>query len=140
MENSDSTAPKWCSFVGLRWWAGVSRACVPSMVSCSSFGLPIHAQPLRLLEAPKWCCTKLQRDEKTGKRCNSANNGRKPQKAHSKMESQPTSADQQCKNRSTQTRPQAASHDKKHRMRTEAARTEQHTQHQTALGATKAKA
>ena len=36
-----------CS-VGLRWWAGVSRACVPSMVSCSSFGLPIHAQPLRL--------------------------------------------------------------------------------------------
>ena len=62
----------------------------------------------------------------SGKRCNSANNGRKPQKAHSKTESQPTSADQQRKNRGTQTRPQAASHDKKHRMRTEAAGTEQH--------------
>ena len=37
-----------CSVVGLRWKAGVSRACVPSMVSCSCFGLPIHAQPLRL--------------------------------------------------------------------------------------------
>ena len=53
------------------------------------------------------------------------------------MESQPTSADQRCKNRSAKTRPQAASHDKKHRMRTEAAGTEQHTQHQTALSATK---
>ena len=37
-----------CSVVGLRWWAGVSRVCVPSMVSCSSFELLIHAQPLRL--------------------------------------------------------------------------------------------
>ena len=25
-----------------------SRACVPSMLSCSSFGWPLHAQPLRL--------------------------------------------------------------------------------------------
>ena len=37
-----------CNVVGLRWWAGVSRACVPSIVSCSSFGLFIHSQPLRL--------------------------------------------------------------------------------------------
>ena len=28
--------------------AGVSCACVPSMVSCSSFGFPMHAQLLRL--------------------------------------------------------------------------------------------
>ena len=34
--------------VGLRWYAGVSCACVPSMVSCSGFGLPMHAQLLRL--------------------------------------------------------------------------------------------
>ena len=37
-----------CSVVGLRRWAGVSHVCVPSMVSCSSFGLHMHAQPLRL--------------------------------------------------------------------------------------------
>ena len=80
------------------------------------------------------------RSGNSGLRCNSANNGRKPQKAHSKTETQPTSADQRCKNRSTQTRPRAASRDKKHRMRTEAAGTEQHTQHQTALSATKPKA
>ena len=36
-----------CNDVGLRWWAGVSLACVPSLVSCSSFGLPVHAQPPR---------------------------------------------------------------------------------------------
>ena len=35
----------------------------------------------------------LQRD--AGNRCNSANNSRKPQKALSKTESRPTSADQQ---------------------------------------------
>ena len=38
-----------CSVVGLRWKAGVSYACVPSMVSCSGFGLPKHAQLLRLI-------------------------------------------------------------------------------------------
>ena len=38
-----------CSVVGLCRQAGVSCACVPSMLSCSSFGLPIYAQPLRLL-------------------------------------------------------------------------------------------
>ena len=95
------------------------------MVSCSGFGLPMHAQLLRLFV--NW------------KRCNSANNGRKPQKAHSNTDSQPASADQQCKKRSTQTRPQAASHDKKHQTRTEATGTEQHTQHQTAISATEAK-
>ena len=29
-------------------WAGVSCVCVPLMVSCSGFGLPLHAQLLRL--------------------------------------------------------------------------------------------
>ena len=38
-----------CSVVGLHWWAGVSCACVPLMVSCSGFGLPMHARLLRLL-------------------------------------------------------------------------------------------
>ena len=36
------------SVLVLRWWAGISRARVPSMVSCSSFGLPMSAQQLRL--------------------------------------------------------------------------------------------
>ena len=36
------------SVVGLRWWAGLSRAGVPSMVSCYGFGFPIHALPSRL--------------------------------------------------------------------------------------------
>ena len=49
-----------------------------------------------------------------GNRCNSANNSRKPQKAHSKTESRSTSADQQHKNGSTRTRPQKAGGDKKH--------------------------
>ena len=35
----------------------------------------------------------------SGNRCNSANNCRKPQKAHSKTESQPTSTEKRCKNR-----------------------------------------
>ena len=30
------------------WLADVSCACVPLMVSCSGFGLPMHAQLLRL--------------------------------------------------------------------------------------------
>ena len=37
-----------CCVVGLRWQADVSCACVPLMVSCSGFGLPMHAQLLRL--------------------------------------------------------------------------------------------
>ena len=37
-----------CSVFGLRWWAGVCCVCVPLMVSCSGFGLPLHAQLLRL--------------------------------------------------------------------------------------------
>ena len=32
-----------CSVVGLRWWAGVFCACVPSVASSSSFRLPGHA-------------------------------------------------------------------------------------------------
>ena len=34
-----------CSVFGLHWWAGVSYACVPSVVSCSSLWLPVHASP-----------------------------------------------------------------------------------------------
>ena len=34
--------------VGLRWLADVSCACVPLLVSCSGFGLPMHAQLLCL--------------------------------------------------------------------------------------------
>ena len=83
------------------------------------------------------CVTKRRN---SGKRCNSANDSRTPQKAHSKTDSRPTSADQQRKNRSTQTRPKAASNDKKHPTRTGAAETKQHTQHQTALSATEWKA
>ena len=67
----------------------------------------------------------LQRD--AGNRCNSANNSRKPQKALSKTESRPTSADQQHKNGSTRTRPQTAGDDKKHPMRTGAAETNKAT-------------
>ena len=37
-----------CCEVGLRWLADVSCACVPLLVSCSGFGLPMHAQLLRL--------------------------------------------------------------------------------------------
>ena len=56
-----------------------------------------------------------------GNRCHSANKSRKPQKAHSKTESRPTSADQQPKNGSTRTRPQTAGDGKKHPTRTGAA-------------------
>ena len=39
-----------CCVVGLRWLADVSCTCVPVplLVSCSGFGLPMHAQLLRL--------------------------------------------------------------------------------------------
>ena len=37
-----------CSVVGPRWWAGVSYPCVPSVVSCSRFRLPMHASPSHL--------------------------------------------------------------------------------------------
>ena len=37
-----------CCVVGVRWWADVSCACVPLMVTCSGFGLPMHARLLRL--------------------------------------------------------------------------------------------
>ena len=37
-----------CCVVGLRWLADVSCACVPLLVTCSGFGLPVHAQLLRL--------------------------------------------------------------------------------------------
>ena len=70
------------------------------------------------------CVTKRNNSEN---RCISANNSRKPQKAHSKTESQPTSADQQHNNRSTRTRPQAASNGKKHPKRIRVAETNQHT-------------
>ena len=55
-----------CCVVGLRWLADVSCACVPLLVSCSGFGLPMHAQLLRLfvthglnsdmwyLRCPRW--------------------------------------------------------------------------------------
>ena len=32
-----------CSHVGLRWWAGVCRVCVPLVVSCSSSCLLVHS-------------------------------------------------------------------------------------------------
>ena len=73
----------------------------------------------------------------SGNRCNSAKNGRKPQKAHSRTESQPTSADQQHKNGSTRTRSQTAGDDKKHSTRTGLGETKQHVRHQTSLSATK---
>ena len=73
----------------------------------------------------------------SGNRCNSTNNNRRPQKAHSKTESRPTSADQQHKNGSTQTRPQTDGDDKKHSTRTGAEETKQHTRHPTALSANK---
>ena len=60
-------------------------------------------------------------------RCNSANKSRKPQKAHSKTQSRPTSADQQHKNGSTRTRPQTAGDDKKHPTRTGATETNKAT-------------
>ena len=42
--------------VGLRWLADVSCACVPLLVSCSGFGLPMHAQLLRLFVTPQRHC------------------------------------------------------------------------------------
>ena len=37
-----------CRVVGLRWCADIYCACVHLMVSCPGFGLPMHAQLLRL--------------------------------------------------------------------------------------------
>ena len=70
------------------------------------------------------CATKRRN---RGNRCNSANNSRKPQKAHSKTESRPTSADRQHRNGSTRTSPQTAGDDKKHPTRTGAAETNKAT-------------
>ena len=44
------------------WWAGVSCACVLSMVSCSGFGLPMHARLLRLFVTNVTPFPLLQRD------------------------------------------------------------------------------
>ena len=69
----------------------------------------------------------LQRDAIGGYRSNSANNSRRPQKAHSKTESRSTSADQQHNNESARTRPQAAGDDKKNLTRTGATETNKAT-------------
>ena len=37
-----------CIVIGPALVRLLSRACVPSMLACSSFGLPMHAQPMRL--------------------------------------------------------------------------------------------
>ena len=37
-----------CSVVGLRWWAGVCRVCVPVVVSCYTSCLFMHSKPSRL--------------------------------------------------------------------------------------------
>ena len=39
--------------VSLRWYARSSYACMPSVVSCSSFRLPMHASPSRLFVTTK---------------------------------------------------------------------------------------
>ena len=44
-----------CSFVGLRWWAGVYCACVPLVISCSSecLHMPNHHVFLQIPAPPK---------------------------------------------------------------------------------------
>ena len=56
-------------------WKPRCCVCVPSMVSCSRFRLPIHASPSRLVAKKAYI-------------------GTPPKKTHSKTESRPTSADQ----------------------------------------------
>ena len=78
------------------------------------------------------CCwfasaTFVTKRSNSGNWCNSSNNSRKPQKAHSKTESRPTSAEQQQKNEGTRIRPPVAGNGKKDPTRTGAAETKQHT-------------
>ena len=101
---------------------------------------PLLASPSRLLDCAFWSLPLLfvllhlfpplpdvTKRRKSVNMCISANNSWKPQKAHSKTESRPTSVDQQHKDRSTRTRPQAAGNNKKHTTRTGAVETKQHS-------------
>ena len=80
----------------------------------------------------------LQRGERVGKDVAAQTTAGNPKKHTPRRKASPRARTNDARTGAHKQVPKAASHDKKHRMCTEAAGTEQHTQHQTALSASKA--